>query len=127
MHDALHEKNGTLQVERGGQYPFRGRRKRGRRPGPRVLCEPERELERELRDAFVVIKGADGNTPSRGIAAICCGDAMPWRALGLRCLEALWAGAPSDRILAVAERFLTWVRRQVAARDNGNMPRDRAA
>lgn len=120
MDGASNEENEKpdLQLIRGNRSPhLRGRRNRiGRPRGVRVLLEPERELERAMRDVFVVMKGVRGTTPSRGLYAIACGDATPWRALGLRCLEGIWDGVPDEKVLAVGEVFLAWLRTQVAER-----------
>lgn len=111
------QKNEKLQLMIGGQSSIRGRRL-GRRPGKSVLSHAARELEREMRDAFVLLKTPDGVTPSRGIASIICADgATPWRAFARRLEEAIDAGCDRQLVREVAARFVAWVDRRVAHLD----------
>jgi hypothetical protein len=117
MREGSGGKKGNLAVVRGGvSLPMRGRRI-GRRPGPRVLSDAERQLERDMREVFVLLKNPSGTTPSRGVYAICSGDATPWRALGLRVLESLEHRCAPARVRAIGERFLAWIDQQIAARE----------
>lgn len=118
MDEIIHRKKGNLTLVTVSEpTQYRGRR-RGRRPGPVLLSPAERELERRMRDRFIVMKGADGCTPSRGFAAIAQEDgATPWRTMGRRVLEALRAGARGWVVRGPAVEFLDWTDAQIAARD----------
>lgn len=87
-------REGGLALIDGGRSQIRGRRL-GRRPGQVPLSHAQRELERDMRDIFVVLKTPAGVTPSRGIAAIICADGTtPWRTFATRLQEAMVIDVP---------------------------------
>lgn len=119
MNTTTTRKNENLRLLDGGRSQIRGRRL-GRRPGPVQLSAAQRELERDMRDIFVLLKTPDGVTPSRGIAAIICAEGTtPWRTFATRLQEAIDAGVARHLVREAAQRFVAWVDRQLELRDRG--------
>lgn len=119
MNHSPDRKNESLRLLDGGRSLIRGRRL-GRRPGPVVLSQAQRELERDMKDIFVLLKTPAGATPSRGIAAIICAHGTtPWRTFATRLEEAIDAGVSRHLVREAAMRFVAWVDRQLEQRDRG--------
>lgn len=94
-----------FRIVKGGRY---GKPRRSR---PRTTAEFI--LDRELHDAFIAIRGADGTVPSNGVYEIRQKDQHPWRILAKRFRECRDAGVPKEQVLGVLRVFAAWVEKDL--------------
>ena len=92
------QKYGNLQVIDGGLAHTR---------------TPETQLEREARELFAAVRGADGKVPARAFYEIAAGSQAPWRLLARRVRE-MKARRVSQEVAKVTilrplERYITRV------------------
>ena len=114
--------NNGLSLERGGTWGSWMARRGVKRRRLLVPAPLKRKLDCRLHFAALRVRGANGETPSRGWQAIKETTAAPWSILARRLVEAKEAGVPREQVEAMALALREWINADLYGQHDDKQP-----